>query len=147
MNIAKIRMGNYLSHGQKGIYHITRSHLSNNLLIACSKPIKLEAYWLELFGFEKIIKPEYNLGNCDYKKDVYTCLVRPMWRSGFINICNNHGFVKSLFYVHELQNLYFSLTDKELTIPKEVAKNGDILTAMIETNTTYKNDFPFRQKK
>lgn len=68
-----------------------------------AKPIPLTEQWLKDFGFK-------NSGNNNYKQLHYTCMVR----SHGINICNNHGYIQDIKYVHQLQNLYFALTGKEL---------------------------------
>ena len=71
-------------------------------------PIALTEYWLLNFGFINTGTPEHP----NYTKGFYKCL----WRNGRTNICNSHGFIKNLSYVHELQNLFFALTGEDLTI-------------------------------
>ena len=70
-------------------------------------PILLTEDWLIKFGFRK-----YNNKN-HFKKH---------WVSGFININGIFCLLSynqrhhNITYVHQLQNLYFALTNKELTI-------------------------------
>jgi hypothetical protein len=71
-------------------------------------PIEINEQWLIDFGFVNVTDneyPNYNLGH-------YTC----MRRNGKTNICNNHGFINELKYVHELQNIFFALTGRELEL-------------------------------
>jgi len=79
---------------------------SGKVLFKCFKPTPLTQEWLVNFGFINDNGTEYP----NYKLSFYTC----MWRNGKTNFCNNHGFIKDLKYVHELQNLYYVLTEKEL---------------------------------
>ena len=72
------------------------------------KPIPLTQEWLVNFGFINDNGTEYP----NYKLSFYTC----MWRDGKTNFCNNHGFIKYLKYVHELQNLFYAIEGKELEL-------------------------------
>ena len=78
--------------------------------------IPITKQWLEKLGFVNTNTTEYP----NYTKGVYKCL----WRNGKTNICNNHGFIKDLKYVHELQNLFFALTGKELHSKNECSTCG-----------------------
>lgn len=89
-----------------GEYSAVFKHPTNDDLII--KPIPLTEEWLVKFGFLNVNSVEYP----NYKLSFYTCMVR----NESINICNNHGFIKDLKHVHQLQNLYFALTGEELTI-------------------------------
>ena len=88
-------------------------------------PIKLTEEWLEKFGFLKLkgvkrkfysqmthIKDDFFVGTrdkraCDYKKG-----------KSLVYVCHGDNII-DLYYVHQLQNLFFSLTGKELTFKKD----------------------------
>ena len=74
------------------------------------EPIEIDDEWLLKFGFEKEIQnypkqdyDRYNLGSIAYNSF-----------SGFWY--NNRILKYQIKYVHQLQNLYFALTNKELII-------------------------------
>jgi hypothetical protein len=71
-------------------------------------PIPLTKEWLLKFGFYK----SDNYGNDEYRLDGYS-----YFRGRFyISDCDECGEDVEINFVHELQNLYFALTKKELTI-------------------------------
>ena len=74
------------------------------------KPIPLTEEWLLKFGFKRTNKYDFELIKNDFH--FYTS-------SDFFNgngfICFNEFDIK-IKYIHELQNLYFALTNKELII-------------------------------
>jgi hypothetical protein len=113
---SELRMSNYVyssdfvikSYSPQGLFNLMKNIDDgyNNI-----KPIPLTEQWLIDFGFEKIddhrfkIKPTemdfyYTYSIHDYAFRIYV--------QGSI-ICAN-----CLHYVHQLQNLYFALTNKEL---------------------------------
>ncbi len=77
-------------------------------------PIPLTEEWLLKFGFEKSDNTpfydyfvlEFGIGLC---YDVYS-------DSYFLAYQKNHYTKTNIKYVHQLQNLYFALTNEELTI-------------------------------
>jgi hypothetical protein len=72
------------------------------------QPLPLTEEWLIKFGF---IKSD-NYGNDEYRLDGYS-----YFRGSFyISDCDECGESVEINFVHELQNLYFALTKKELTI-------------------------------
>ena len=74
------------------------------------QPISLTEQWLLKFGFEKTMSWTYVkdlVGNLEL---VYY-LGEKGWSIGF----KSYSDFPNLKYVHELQNLYFALTGKELT--------------------------------
>lgn len=77
-------------------------------------PIPLTEEWLFTLGFDK---KQHNMGIC------YTLGDFEVYISKTHGFCINYNgvFIKSTFYVHSLQNLYFALTGEELTI-KQHAK-------------------------
>ena len=79
-------------------------------------PIELTDEWLLRFGFER-----HELDNWFYLKIIND------WTRLNINIngsvcelsISNHGAVINVTYVHQLQNLYYALTQTELTLKDE----------------------------
>jgi hypothetical protein len=121
MKAEELRIGNYYNKNGE-IEQITPNDIIEvweSERIWC-KPIPLTEEWLLKFGFEKRSKEKeffiehfYILG--------YTVVNRSQWKKdmsleGFgINQCDNYIPV-DLKHVHQLQNLYFALTNEELTI-------------------------------
>jgi len=91
-------------------------HLINNVQITDAEPIELTEEWLLRFGFER-----HELDNWFYLKIIND------WTRLNINIngsvcelsISNHGAVINVAYVHQLQNLYYALTQTELTLKDE----------------------------
>jgi len=91
-------------------------HLINNVQITDAEPIELTEEWLLIFGFER-----HELDNWFYLKIIND------WTRLNINIngsvcelsISNHGAVINVAYVHQLQNLYYALTQTELTLKDE----------------------------
>jgi len=91
-------------------YHSKNSTYSENYENEC-EPIPLTEEWLLKFGFEKDKKNKsFNL----YKHNCYDLFFR-IFDGGAISFCfsNEYILIKS---VHQLQNLYFALTNEELII-------------------------------
>lgn len=73
------------------------------------KPIPLTKKWLLKFGFVK------NIGNFELKEFRFH-ISQPMNFDGFI-FCDGYSVITDkIQFVHQLQNLYFSLTNEELTL-------------------------------
>jgi hypothetical protein len=75
------------------------------------KPIPLTEEWLLKFGLEKIGIWTFSL-NLVGNLDLIYYLGEKGWSIGL----KSYSDFSNLKYVHQLQNLYFSLTGKELTI-------------------------------
>jgi len=77
------------------------------------KPVPLTEHWLEKFGFEKIHEYEPH-DSYDYLKGFGDLDASGLWRNGkLVGVhveCVNY-FVHD---AHQLQNLYFALTNQEL---------------------------------
>lgn len=114
MNANELRIGNYVNLKDKGLYKIDRGYDLEKIedwegTDYCT-PIPLTEDWLLKFGFDK---GSDIIGDCFY-----------------IELKNNDDFVihiedynmflfddnLEIKHVHQLQNLYFALTQKELTI-------------------------------
>jgi hypothetical protein len=126
----ELRIGNYVEH-----YHFIApvvalwpdivsigSPINNNVVLNVQRvgqtkvenvqPIELTAEWLSKFGFER---GWYGLEVDDFSVSEYD--------EGYFYFGYGIKQGKPLKYVHELQNLFFSLIGEELTI-KEPALNG-----------------------
>lgn len=97
------------------------------------KPIPLTEDWLLKFGFEKL---DLKHSDDSISKDVYKNYpilikdnllyedegryIAARFSPGEINKVN---FITHIDYIHQLQNLYFALTQKQLTIKEHENKN------------------------
>lgn len=105
----ELRMGNYILSPDTGnpvkveLNHL-KCILDNQLFNGKSySPIELTEEWLLNLGFRKSFRGKWQKDELAY--DIY---------GG--NGLYMHGVTLEIKYVHQLQNLYFSLTGKELTI-------------------------------
>lgn len=108
INVRELRIGNRVN-TPRGIKVITflniDSEVSQNI---DSKPIQITEEWLLKFGFEKMIVENYPifiLGN--FMIEFYEL-------ESLVNYMNTE--LINIHYVHQLQNLYFALTQTELTL-------------------------------
>jgi hypothetical protein len=106
MDIKELRVGNLLYNGFNELIEVKNiSHYNTSgFLLETLKPIELTEEWLQKFGFELYDsvefrhfyrKNDFDL-NQDYQPIDFDCI--------------------EIKYVHQLQNLYFALTGKELEI-------------------------------
>lgn len=133
MKAQELRIGNYIEEDvlgrckvsslfKNGVVELECNHLNSEgeisfvwytVNIESVNPILLTEDWLAMFGFEK----KTNDDNFDY-----WCLGEFddefLWEhsEGF---CYNFGFGHELKYVHTLQNLFYALTNEELTLKEE----------------------------
>jgi hypothetical protein len=107
MKAKKYRIGNFVKINNQTI-KLTPKYFKSLDIFKDIEPLNLNEQWLIVFGFKNTNTTEYP----NYTKGIYKC----MWRNGETKICNNHGFIKDLKYVHQLQNLFFAIEDKELQI-------------------------------
>ena len=116
-----------------GVYETIRTNLNpmnmskdGLLYVSEAEPIVLAEDWLEKFGFEPIheAKDEFRFTDNEngfrlelseyYKKDGRAVFYYNLPGS------DNHTCIAYCKYVHQLQNLYYSLSGKELTIKSGV---------------------------
>jgi len=118
MEANELRINNYV-YPFDDIYLVTKKTILEDCIQVCFKdfentnelhPIPLTEEWLLKFGFKRTNKYDFELIKNDFH--FYTS-------SDFFNgngfICFNEFDIK-IKYIHELQNLYFALTNKELII-------------------------------
>ena len=114
MNAKELRIGNLVYNSiEKEYCEITADdilHLSEGMDCFVFEPIPLTDEWLIEFGFEKDKDGVLKISNCMYWLD-----------TGFIQIANGYTPLMNAKcqYVHQLQNLYFALKQKELNYKKE----------------------------
>ena len=125
MEAKELRIGNYVNYFDDGEYSIIStldwgyvhlndaSHIDYELL----KPIPLTEEWLVKFGFYYGDSVDY--GYLWLKCKMGEFYVRPSYLGGFYwgfdynNEINGQNNIK---HVHQLQNLYFALTNEELKL-------------------------------
>ena len=106
MEAKELRIGNYVENDIGDFILIDRDTLPFIVTkwIKCHHPIPLTEEWLVKFGFEE--------NSTSFTNSIaYPCIVKLKNQSNCI-------FYNSLQikHVHQLQNLYFALTNEELTI-------------------------------
>lgn len=117
----ELRIGNwvYQTIEETYEYQVKADDFAENLTKVYHAPIPLAEEWLVKFGFEKV-SSHFEIGEDIRRYALYinstgngfTCqLLRTF--NGVHTITN---FATDMLYVHQLQNLYFALTGKELTI-------------------------------
>ena len=113
MKANELRIGNYVDlGGMRNLYQITDE------ILGCLNlnPIPLTEEWLIKLGFEKkenslfTKKLEYIYNSLKYCEDYKIWIY---YNDDNDAACNS---IADLNFVHELQNLYFALTKKELTM-------------------------------
>jgi hypothetical protein len=90
------------------------------------KPVPITAEWLDMFAQHGqvvhndnglIAEYWYRKLQIKYSKTTKKCIAGIVFE-------NHPVFLRTLEYVHELQNLFFALTGEELELKKEVADGG-----------------------
>jgi hypothetical protein len=110
MKAQELRIGNYLQDFGGNIAQVI--HLTKDKIILES-PITLTEEWLLKFGFSNgISKGGFTFDKCKLSIHLKSYSY-PNGRTYFNSWCI---LEKQIEYVHQLQNLYFALTDEELTI-------------------------------
>ena len=114
MDAKELRIGNYILFGViNEPIKITGGIDEKNTTIQMAKPIPLTEEWLLKFGFVKDGDSDtYNLCTEEYNEMCIEGYLQSEMNVMDINVTLKH--------VHQLQNLYFALTGKELTIKQLV---------------------------
>ena len=119
MNAKELRIGNWVRHLKEEETVTWLSKDSINNIQGWYEPIKLTVDWLERLGFyeertkDRITIEAWSLGhpgqrfNIDFKDGKILLISR--YQGGSDNLTMDH-----IKYVHQLQNLYFTLTGEEL---------------------------------
>jgi hypothetical protein len=110
LRIGNLTMQGVVSEIDKGSFRVINE---NNESLKSTwfeiEPIPLTEEWLLKLGFEKTMTWTYTIDLLGSLKLVYY-LGEKGWSLGF----KNYSDFSNLKYLHELQNLYFALTGKEL---------------------------------
>jgi len=104
MKYKEVRTGNYVNLYGTVANIEPEDFGGNGIAITDGKPILINEEWLKAFGFKKFL----GSGQLFDKDDFWACRLIDY---GFLRI--EHLEV-SLEYVHQLQNLYYALTKKDL---------------------------------
>lgn len=120
MEAKELRIGNWVKHKYSGVVSIDLHALSLVNIQSSEKidiiyqPILLTEEWLLKFGFEKRITEnisiQYFTGENPITRD---WLFEILWLNGYEFPFYRNGCFQ-IKYVHQLQNLYFALTNQEL---------------------------------
>lgn len=90
------------------------------------KPIHLTDEWLLKFGSEKINNSMFRMGALTFQPTTFTeggsLTDRLLNTRKAMRVCFCGKFLVNLEYVHQYQNLYFALTNKELTVFETLIK-------------------------
>ena len=103
----ELRNGNLVFDNLGGILKIKGINTESDL--SHLKPIPITEAWLLKFGFEKTNRIDYGELKPCYAIFSFALMVRH--NSYFIDWIGGNTEIK---YIHQLQNLYFALTKKEL---------------------------------
>ena len=124
MKATELRIGNW-------VMYSSIIKVNENKIIECVDhpdrfaPIPLTEEWLERFGFVKCDTPHYSRGEFYILRDFY------YWTSYSGLVVNGYDPIDEVSiivkHVHQLQNLYFALTGKELNQNKEDDNNTNNL--------------------
>ena len=108
MKASELRIGNLVYDNLGGALKIKGISLESDL--SHIKPIPLTEEWLLKFGFE------FDEEDDGYQKGKYKVSVSNEGCLFFINIGYYPEEIAEFNYVHQLQNLYFALTNEELIL-------------------------------
>lgn len=119
MESKELRIGNLVTYYGRvvSITGITEEHPFINMITADYlewdeiEPIPLSKEWFERFGYYNENRPNH------FIKDEMTIDEHTFWDCNGIFIDDKNGVC--IKYVHQLQNLYFALVGKELTIKNQ----------------------------
>lgn len=137
MKAEELRLDNFINHKEKGLIQIKgiephcgdfKLRLENEewLYLKNCKPIPLTEEWLVKFGFvgldfyfESNLFSGYQRGNEFPELSFYIgANISDAWEVYIQSSYQETIQIKYIKHVHQLQNLYFALTGKELTMRK-----------------------------
>ena len=111
MEAKELRIGNYVDlYGNAAQIHRTDfSKNEHGIAVEEGKPIALTSEWLVKLGF--VYNPKYTYENVYEFKNIQLAYSNTEgWYLG------NEETELEIKYIHQLQNLYFALTQEELTL-------------------------------
>lgn len=124
MDARELRVGNLVDSEYDGIVPVSVKLLERIIdEVEGVSPIPLTEEWLERFGFERGAS-ETMSAYYHKKVGIDDLCLRFMRQTPSIYFCKGNEENSSYepkYYVHQLQNLYFALTGKELPIPEKAS--------------------------
>lgn len=115
MEIKDLRIGNYV-YLLGSVTSITRSDFSETeygIALDNAKPIPISHDWLVRFGLEKF-------SNDSVKRKAVFYYIKDFWVGEMRNEILCYDFVGcEIMYVHQFQNLYFSIMGKEINFSEK----------------------------
>ena len=115
IEVQSLRVGSYYLYKGKEIkFDVSDFNEINHNLLDLLEPIELTEEWLLKFGFEKDIDSWFYSFDYDENKETFKIFERA--KENIYSIIDVNNFGIEIKYAHRLQNIYFALTDKELTI-------------------------------
>ena len=120
MKAQDLRIGNWVKSSSNREYRISLSWFEcckdsseGRDIQLDTNPIELTEEWLIKFGY----KVKNGLLSSEFYDKNFSITVDTKGKFDFwISECDDCAVIKEIKYVHQLQNLYFSLTGEELTI-------------------------------
>jgi hypothetical protein len=112
MEANELRIGNFVLQDNEIISGITSNSIHKfDLGLIKLEPILLNEEWFNKFGYYDENNPN------TFEKDEYTIDAHTFWDCNGMFIDDKNGV--RIKYVHQLQNLYFALKQRELTIKNQ----------------------------
>ena len=114
---SELRIGNYVQYPLLAVSAIDSGEEIDRINDAAGQPIHITVEWLVKFGFEKH-KTEKGYGLTKKPLTFYVHVVDGEEMISYPSYLKKSPIELIVNFVHELQNLYFALTGKELKIKK-----------------------------
>ena len=116
MEAKELRIGNYgkeITHSTNRVVRVKKDHFEDMVRGEIDLfPIPLTEEWLVKFGFE--LEDEKIYYHLDSYEDIY--ITKTSYSFSIYNATHFTNIKQGIKHVHQLQNLYFALTNEELTI-------------------------------
>ena len=103
MNTKELRIGNFIKGLSIEKVEWLGDQVVNLYRVGCYSPVELTEDWLTKFGFEK-----YSGGYLSKDSVIELTFDFLVWKPNIERL--------KILYVHQLQNLYFAITGKELEV-------------------------------
>ena len=114
MNIKELRIGNIIKGFTTEEVRSIGDQIVNLYRVGCYSPVELTEDWLIKFGFKKVQEDKYG---CHYEnEECWVYLNHGGFDLELITDDERFNLLRTYKYVHQLQNLYFAITGKELGI-------------------------------
>jgi len=120
MNANELRIGNYIHVSEEGSLEVLKIDLNDMCNLECTidkdmfEPIPLTEEWLLKLGAKQYMFDDIKTNEYMFNKWFTVSLVN---EQGFCQLCLSNRYLPvHLEYVHQLQNMVWILTNKELTI-------------------------------